>query len=84
MTTTYGGFHAAGGGQALKASLKLAASYHMEILRQSKRNLFEAGAHGNEEDDTDSRPEAIGRRERTCGPSGTDCPNLWVRGSDQL
>ena len=41
----YGGFHAAGS-QALKASLKLAASYHMEILRQSKRNLFEAGKHG--------------------------------------
>lgn len=41
----YGGFHAAGG-QALKAALKLAASYHMEILRQSKRNLFEQGKHG--------------------------------------
>lgn len=41
----YGGFHASGG-QALKASLKLAASYHMEILRQSKRNLFEEGKHG--------------------------------------
>ena len=41
----YGGFHAAGSA-ALKASLKLAASYHMEILRQSKRNLFEAGKRG--------------------------------------
>ena len=39
---------------------------------------------GKEEEETVSKPEAKGRRERPCGSNGTDCPNFWVRVNDQL